>query len=293
MKLIEDCICQESESLARIAIKVYNDLIISIGRDFQGNKIDLRSDTADIICERICKCVTQNLCIDYGDIGVVDFVEDTPSLIVELVPECPITNRRNAKEDTDPTNSFDERLQTPYGVGDFVETIDMSTELQLPKRWAVSLSWGATLYTTDPMLSGKQAKDQKTASRQSTEAFKKVSTSAMTSMVITLDLIKVITDAIETHYLIWKLENLLLFLNALELMFWHARSFNENFSLRSRLWRRSFMRFAHDSNALPHLLEQEIQTISLIQFIIIKLYHSNGETGKQQAKNFAEPWIQR
>ena len=106
-------------------------------------------------------------------------------------------------------------------------------------------------------------------------------------------MIKVITDAIEIHYFIWKLENLSAFLTSLELIFWHARSFNENFSLRSRLWRRGFMSFAHDSNVLPHLLEQEIQTLSLMQFIVIKLYQSNDNDGKQSSKSFAEPWIQR
>ena len=82
-------------------------------------------------------------------------------------------------------------------------------------------------------------------------------------------MIKVITDAIEIHHFTWKLDNLKKFLTTLELIFWHARSFNENFSLRSRLWKRGFMKFAHDQNALPHLLEQEIQTLSLMQFIVI------------------------
>ena len=121
MKVIEDCICQDSECLARIAVKVYNDLIISVGCDNQGNKIDLSSETSDLICERICKCVTQNLCVDYGDIGSVEFVEDTPSVIVELVPECPIANRRRGKDDQDPASYLDEPLKTPYGVGNFVE----------------------------------------------------------------------------------------------------------------------------------------------------------------------------
>jgi hypothetical protein len=56
------------------------------------------------------------------------------------------------------------------------------------------------------------------------------------------------------------------------------------------------MRFGYDQKALPHLLEQEINAISLIQFVSIKSYKSNEEwfgDAPEKLKEFALPWIQK
>ena len=162
----------------------------------------------------------------------------------------------------------------------------------------ISLDWGATLYTTDTLtdMNSKKIKVNSQSKVSVDQKWRKSSSSLMTSMVVTLDLIKVVTEALDSHSSDWKVKHVDLFMKAIELAFWHARSFNDNYALRSQLQRRGFMQRI-DTSILPHLLEQEINSISLIQFVIMKCYGI--ETGNMFGdhlnvlKSFAQPWIQR
>ena len=121
----------------------------------------------------------------------------------------------------------------------------------------------------------------------------------MSSMVVSLELMKVITDVFNLYKRDWQLRHIDQFLVTLELVYWHARSFNENLPLRKQLNQRGFMQFNNDLVILPHLLEQEIYALSLVQLMTTKFFLSRPEDNDfaavpaGQLKEYSRPWFQR
>ena len=82
----------------------------------------------------------------------------------------------------------------------------------------------------------------------------------MTSMVATLDLIS------SSHIFFANFQQMMDFtmyedmLRTLELVHWHARSFNEDQPMRAELRGRKFMVFTDNPLRSPNLLEQEVNT---------------------------------
>ena len=118
MRMVEDCINQETETLSRLAVKVYHDLTMNLGKATDGRVNFLNDETADLVCTRICKCIRQNLCIDYGELGYLEFGDDAPSSVAEQLTDCPVQARRRNKDDSEvmQTSYYDSCL-TPYGSG--------------------------------------------------------------------------------------------------------------------------------------------------------------------------------
>lgn len=115
IKVIEDCICQDNESLARIAVRVYNDLITSLGVNAKGETVGLSNNIADLVCNRLCSTLSQILCFDFGDLGVLDLVDSVPAEIVSQVRGSSPANRRMSKEEN--IHVYDNPIKTPYGNG--------------------------------------------------------------------------------------------------------------------------------------------------------------------------------
>ncbi len=112
----------------------------------------------------------------------------------------------------------------------------------------------------------------------------------MTTMVLTIDLVNVLIDTIEENGQIWRLKHVEQFLKSLEAVFWHARSFNQNHRLRRELHQRKFMKF-DDESVQPHLLEQEILSLSLVQKIILQL--QKYDNSNISAKTLFDCWLQK
>ena len=131
---------------------------------------------------------------------------------------------------------------------------------------------------------------------------------AMTSMVISLDFIRLVKEMVHTSSYAWSLTHFESFLNALETCHWHAYCFNENSSLRLQLQQRGFMNKNRSgtniSSALPHLLEQEVQSMEQLLFTVFQLYCYNKHRSSvdaticntldgTEAEAFADPWVER
>lgn len=121
MKVIEDCICQDNESLARIAVRVYNDLITSLGVNAKGEAIGLSEAVADLVCTRLCASLSHALCFDFGDLGVLDLVDNVPSEISSQVRGGAPASRRKSKEEN--MHVYDSPIKTPYGNGHIEKVI--------------------------------------------------------------------------------------------------------------------------------------------------------------------------
>lgn len=156
------------------------------------------------------------------------------------------------------------------------------SSLGIGVRSHVKLDWGANFYTCEKLrlLHNDIQKayeqtmnqcDKKKISNDGSE-WNRIACAAMTSMVVSLDFVRVTGEVINVHYSYWEQSHFNEVLNALETSYWHARSFNENDGLRRQLRRMSFMKFSDDSAKLPHLLDQEIQTATLILDVLLKMY---------------------
>ena len=108
----------------------------------------------------------------------------------------------------------------------------------------------------------------------------------MTSMVVSLDIIHVLS--VVFHHFEGSLTSteIVNFLNALETSHWHARSFNEDSRLSLELTERGFMQFP-GAGTPPNLLEQEIRTSS--EILEITQYLS----AHREYKNVVTPWVKR
>lgn len=109
----------------------------------------------------------------------------------------------------------------------------------------------------------------------------------MTSMSITLSLIDLLSEISETPLECFELKHQMVILNALQGAYWHARSFNDDDSLRRDLAARAFMPFNETPTLLPHLLEQEAVSLTKIVHIAMRLYLHSGDPKS------VEPWIRR
>ena len=144
------------------------------------------------------------------------------------------------------------------------------------------------------------------------QEWRELSSAVMTSMVISLDFIKNIRIVVQAHFGSWRLEHFSTFLSAVEASHWHAKSFNANHTIRSRLRKRGFMPFAESPIKLPHLLEQEVDSASLLLDTSLHMYalvnldgdddiafnsgipdQRRDSDGGEDLEAFAEPWVQR
>ena len=127
--LLEDCICQEIESLSRIGLLVFNSLAQSICSLPRKDYCDGYDAPLDMICDRLCACLGGNFCLDFGEAGSIRLSREMPLEILDKMTVCPVAARRLARE----SNFFDEQdlacvdsiVDTPYGPGRVVEVLKL------------------------------------------------------------------------------------------------------------------------------------------------------------------------
>ena len=155
---------------------------------------------------------------------------------------------------------------------------------ELPTRHCVSLPWGL-LYSTSDFGSDDETISQTNASVK----WSTIAPSVMTVMVLSLDSIRVFGDIINTYFDTWTVSQFSDILMSFEVLYWHARSFNASTEIRKRLFGQKFMVFPDDPKRHPHLLEQEVFSLSKILEISTKLYNQSTSANRE----FATPWVKR
>lgn len=117
LSLTEECICQETESLARIGQTAFGSLILSAVADTASEA------TINSICERLCACLEANLCLDFQSAGPLKLSRDTPVEVAVKMSSCPLAARRATLESplTPREDCIDTVVQTPYGPGTIIE----------------------------------------------------------------------------------------------------------------------------------------------------------------------------
>lgn len=161
--------------------------------------------------------------------------------------------------------------------------MDPNEELGIPQRLKVMLEWGAEIYTMEENLrTGRTASyDASTMPNLSAaQSWSRLAEAAMTAMVVALEFVRVVNDLVNAHRFSWQRRHYVAFVQALEVLHWHAFAFNENTGLRFKLAEKSFMRARDKQQRLltspthPHLLEQEVRSIEQILKIVYRIYNS-------------------
>lgn len=135
--------------------------------------------------------------------------------------------------------------------------------------------WTATLYTCEALTPLREEdEDDSLTPRQLNEEEQWVMADrrGMTSLVVALELTRVLGEVMHSHLSGWRPRHCMEFLNALDLCHQHARGFNGDIGMRNRLRERGFMKFPSDPRRLPHLLEQEIRSVTHMAFFSIRLF---------------------
>ena len=137
ISIIEGCVCQDNEILAKIGMKAWNELISSLK-----SKMDI--GTLDLVCSRLLRCSLSNLCTDFGDAGRLslnvkkskDSGDEAALWMNEMVAPahvikqlisttCPIVSRR---QDRERSISAEEELTSLIKQGRSTQSTDLTME---------------------------------------------------------------------------------------------------------------------------------------------------------------------
>ena len=167
-----------------------------------------------------------------------------------------------------------------------MQILGPDNQLNVASRRVIQLAWNGILYSREKYSMNEVSNSASrqggaaplsNASRTSTEqVWTSLGTGAMTSMVLMLDYIPRISNIIQMQFSSWSLDNLTEMMRCMEAAYHHARCFNNDSDLRSKLQRKGFMRFKTDPQKLPHLLEQETSSLFHILTIAFKLFAEEG-----------------
>jgi hypothetical protein len=285
LSAIESCICQEVESLARIGLQAFYHLVVSLGCSHPQNRID--SHDADLICDRICLCLRRNLCLNFSDAGVIILEENSVINFSNFFAKCPIESRR-LSGGTENQKNIGCKVKTEYGIGRIMQNMLKDDSLRVGPRNRVVLEWGASLYTREMLIPFNDEED----TVRDNYPWVHISKTVMTSMVIALELSRILGELLNTYYSSWSIEHNRKFIEALALSFHHARCFNSNQILRSSLQNKNFMRFTYSPTRRPHLTDQEVLSGTNLLTFIIKLYsEERGMTQPDPKTDLANIWL--
>jgi brefeldin A-inhibited guanine nucleotide-exchange protein len=313
MGMLEGCVCQDTESLTKLGLNSYKKLLLSLNIDNQGMNLD----TSNLVIDRLTSCIRNNLCMDFGSCGYVKFISKTPNYLLDSLKECPLANRKKSKEDVKAPEDVGASVKTSFGIGKITQMMCENIDKNYPTRRRVQLPWGV-LYTTETWISKSPAEIEQQAQLvhisprlNEEQAWKAFCTTTMTSMVTSLYFIDVIKQINKgTNSISWQYEHFSSLFITLEELYWHAISFNNDLALRSRLHQNSFMLFSNLPNQLPHLLEQEINSIYTLILLSYQLYLNQSTfqtkendveaiilsdkiSNSKKTEEFAYPWVKR
>lgn len=170
----------------------------------------------------------------------------------------------------------------------------------------VDLTWGAQLFTGCELTAHNTGLDTESSDdmvnhRDGEKHWKEFSASAMTCLVMTLELIQLNKAFVSRYHASMGLTHIEKALRTMECGYWHAFCFNENLRLRLKLQQRGFMNKnrgnARALKTLPNLLEQEVLALECLLQTTFDLYgaeESNGTLSScEDTRAFIKPWLQR
>jgi hypothetical protein len=274
---VEGCVCQEVESLARIGLQAFYHLVATLGCSNPQNRLEMQD--ADLICDRLCQCLRKNLCLNFSDAGEITLSTNSVKDFKKFFAKCPIESRVLCGG-TENQKNIGGKVKTMYGIGRIMQIMGKDETLGVGSRNRVVLSWGASLYTKDMLVPFSD--EQNTM----TDAYPwvTISKSVMTSMVITLEISRIIGELLNSFYASWSIEHKQKFIEALAICYDHASCFNSNSRLRNALHEKKFMRFIYSPTRLPHLADQEVLAGTNLLSLILKL-HSEEKGGANSNPN--------
>lgn len=284
LTMLEGCICQDTEILAKMGLKAFLDLMLSLS-----NSNDAPANLTGLSCSKMKSCILNNFCLNFGEIGVLEFIPETPDYVKQLIGGCPLSRRRGLKEDNTkkPSDLIKTSIvSTSFGIGKLLADLPATTE-EIPLRHCISLPWGILYTTTD--YSSSQYSELEVLQVDNTK-WNSIASPVMTSMVLSLDSIRVFGEIISSYFGAWTVNQFSDILSSFEVLYWHSRSFNANITIRKQLHARKFMVFPDDPKRFPHLLEQEVFSLSKILEISTKLYNQGDSI---ENRKFAAPWVKR
>jgi Sec7-like guanine-nucleotide exchange factor len=304
--MLQSCIGQDIESLARMGLDSLRTLVRGLRHDVPSKEEDgeptLCPHMADLLCARLCDVTLSNLCMDFGGNAILKLDDATAPIVLELVRKwktSPLgsTSRKDNRNMEIEESDFDVKsiaVDTPYGVGKVVSSMGKDTNA----KHTIILGWGATLYSFDQFPTAEHVETERsmlTPRLTDEQRWLSLSCEAMTSMVLSLDIIDAIGDMLNTHYSSLRVNHLKQLLGVLQASYDHARCFNADDELRALLRARNFMRFGDNSARLPHLLEQETQAASQLLTYSFRLYQeeNNSKANGKVKSTLAEPIIKR
>ena len=294
LNAIEGCICQETESLARIGLRAMYNLVISLG-DAQNSSDDesrvIEQHEADLICEKLCSCLTKNLCLNFLEVGTLTLTSNKQVDIRKYLAQCPLASRRLRSDSGRSKGDVGLKVKSSYGVGVVMQELSADENSGvLARKRVLIMGWGANLYTREDLIPLPVTEDEDRELQELTGGFTwdKISKSVLTSMIVALELSRIIGEVSHTFYSSWTREHRVKFAESLALCFDHARSFNLNKDLRQRLYAKQFMRFPDNSLRPPNIIEQEVQAGAQLLIFFLRS-HSGGE--KEAVNNSWIEWV--
>lgn len=282
LSMLAGCICQGKETLARMGITTFGDLVISISQT-------KRKQAVNAVIAYVCSIVYNNLCMHFGPAGILICSQDIPAEVKTRLLSASSSKGVGRMMGTEPATGNQARngsheeqvaVSTAYGEGVLLEVQGQSYAPGIPPRHVIQLPWGI-LY--EPIYEDDSSASSDTPPNN--RGWDDVSQATMTSMVVSLDIIHVITLVCDEFKELYDPQQIEQLLTAIETAHWHARSFNEDSRLSIELKRRGFMRYPKGNNSPPNLLEQEIRTAASILSI------ANGLSHFPEYTALVNPWI--
>lgn len=109
--VLDDCINQDIEPLALLGLGAFNDFVLAYD---DSSNYPMEKNTRSVIADRLCSCLLKNLCLDFGECGILELDQNTSTEVRHLLFDCPVAHRRRFKN---PEQEIGKDLMTPYGIG--------------------------------------------------------------------------------------------------------------------------------------------------------------------------------
>lgn len=109
--MLDSCINQDIETLSLLGLGALNDFVLAYD---DSSNYPMDSETRGIVADRLCSCLLKNLCLDFGDCGVMELDQDATPEVRRILYDCPVAHRRRFKNSEQEIGS---ELITPYGSG--------------------------------------------------------------------------------------------------------------------------------------------------------------------------------
>lgn len=286
------------------------------------SNVQFHKDSCNVLAYRISNSLLRNLMIDYGEAGSIGEVPLPPApggssstiATPATMTKCPIYMSRIEHHNYDVGININRQLIDVTCSGAHVgvdanvswgekasgiEAGEEATEGGFTEKTDTESASGDASVAVPKRNNNTSASDL--SARVQPVSWSKTAACAMTSMVVTLSSIEMLGDLLFNNYSEWSVEMFRVMLYTLELAHQHAVRFNQNHEIRMQLKLRHFMEFPDRIDRLPHLLDQEVESMTQVVLIALRLYADNenqeikgaDRTDRGDRRKFIEPYVQR